>query len=43
MCDAYGYNFVDPFVKADLLAVLDGYSVMHCGFGKSKLERERVI
>ena len=23
----HGYNFVDPFVKADTLAVLDGYSV----------------
>ena len=41
MCDAYGYNFVDPFVKAATLAVVDGYSVMHCEFRKSKLERER--
>ena len=38
-----GYNVGTTFVKAEMLAALGSYTVMHCEFRKLKLESERQL
>ena len=38
-----GYNVGTTFVKAEMVAALGSYTVMHCDFRKLKLESERLL